>query len=209
MKAIRLILLMLFILISFPLRPAEQADPLDMDNVCYQEESVDKELDSLRKEEIKLYTKQLKELECKNINIPKFERIIAYNESRGDQYAINRLGYIGKYQFSMKTLDLLLSKNYLTPRGMTNKQEFLESTWHQRRALVALMYDNMKLAEKNGLPEYINKDVGGVKITYEGILSASHLRGHYSVKKYLRSNGMINDKDANGTSVKDYLKIMI
>lgn len=54
--------------------------------------------------------------------------------------------------------------------------------------------------------KYNNTVVDNVNITWTGMLAAAHLKGAKSVKEFLNSNGKTNPKDANGASVKFYLK---
>ena len=56
---------------------------------------------------------------------------------------------------------------------------------------------------------YSNRYLSNVFITESGIIAAAHLSGPGNVKKYLRSHCDINldKKDANGTSISDYLRI--
>jgi len=69
-----------------------------------------------------------------------------------------------------------------------------------------------KLINRNALllnyyiATYNGKTIIGIKITAAGILAGAHLGGHSSVKKFLKSNGKINKKDANGTTIGMYLK---
>lgn len=120
-------------------------------------------------------------------------------ESNHDYHVINRLGYLGKYQFHKTTLERI---------GFNDDQikDFIDSPELQETAMIKLTIYNNDYILKNKLNIYINKKVGGVKITQEGMLAAAHLRGPYAVKRYLRSNGKVNLDDANGTTVKDYLK---
>ena len=47
--------------------------------------------------------------------------------------------------------------------------------------------------------------INGTEITESGILAAAHLSGPGNVKKYLRSDGKNNLKDAFGTSISKYM----
>ena len=52
----------------------------------------------------------------------------------------------------------------------------------------------------------VGKTINGIQITESGILAAAHLGGAGSVKRYLRSNGVLNPSDALGSSVQYYMK---
>ena len=56
---------------------------------------------------------------------------------------------------------------------------------------------------------YSNRYLGGVYVSESGIIAAAHLSGPGNVKKYLRSHcdASLNKKDANGTSISDYMRI--
>ena len=59
------------------------------------------------------------------------------------------------------------------------------------------------------IKKYSNKSLGDLLITESGILAAAHLSGPGNVKKFLRNKGItdFNKKDANGTSISDYIRI--
>jgi hypothetical protein len=56
---------------------------------------------------------------------------------------------------------------------------------------------------------YSDRYLGNIYVSESGIIAAAHLSGPGNVKKYLRShcNPDLDKKDANGTSISDYLKI--
>ena len=56
---------------------------------------------------------------------------------------------------------------------------------------------------------YSNRYLNGTYISESGIIAAAHLSGPGNVKKFLRShcNPDLNKRDANGTSISDYLNI--
>lgn len=58
-----------------------------------------------------------------------------------------------------------------------------------------------------GLDKYEGQTVGGVTVTRDGLKAGIHLAGVGGVKATLESGGAVNPKDANGTSVLDYLKL--
>ena len=122
---------------------------------------------------------------------------IGFKESRNNYNAINKYGYLGKYQFG---------KSALKDLGLNNvsKSDFLKNHDLQERAFEALLSIN-----KYRLRKYLKhegKTINGIKVTESGMLAASHLVGANSVKKWLRSNGKKNRADANGTTVEHYMK---
>ena len=124
-------------------------------------------------------------------------------ESNDNHKVVNRFGYMGKYQFGKSTLKLLVRKGYLEPVDYT---EFLNDVTLQEKAMDALIKCNKIYIYKNKLNLYIGKKINTTKITMNGLLAASHLVGPFAVRRFLETDGRVNKKDGNGTSVVDYLK---
>lgn len=124
-----------------------------------------------------------------------FLQSIGARESSNNYKAINKFGYLGKYQFGRKTL------NSLGYRNITNSQ-FLNSPRIQEEAMFKLLVHNNTVL-KNEIGRYSGKVVYGVQITPSGLLAAAHLGGPSSVKKFLRTG--VNFKDGLGTGIKDYM----
>lgn len=145
---------------------------------------------------------------------PKFKHKMGILESGGRYDIVNRLGYIGKYQFSRRTLRRLIRKGYLE----ADKEEiknFRNDPDLQERAMDALITANLSTLRNYKLAKYVGTDVNGVKITLEGMLAASHLLGPYAVKHYVTTgsletiyvNGVkVAKQDANGTCITTYLR---
>jgi len=145
---------------------------------------------------------------------PLFKSKMGHLESGGNYMAINKYGYLGKYQFSRRTLRRLVKKGYL---NLTKDEikKFRELPHVQELAMDALIRANFETLNNWKLNKYVGKTVGGVKITVEGMLAASHLLGPYAVKHYLQTNGsmdnvtvggvIVRKYDANGTSLKKYM----
>lgn len=118
-------------------------------------------------------------------------------ESNNDYTKVNKWGYLGKYQFSKRTL-----------RGLGYKvkpEVFLNNPQLQEQAVMDLLIDNKRVMKKH-IIKYTGKTINNIKITESGILAATHLVGPRAVKRYLKSNGKRIKKDALGTSVEDYMK---
>lgn len=131
---------------------------------------------------------------------------MALLESNNNYNAVNRYGYLGKYQFSRATLRGLKSQGYL---DITEQQivDFKSNVLIQERAMKALITHNLNYLSRKGMFKYIGREIGGVKITVNGLLAASHLVGPYGATQFVKSGGKINKKDGNGTSAKDYMKV--
>ncbi len=125
-----------------------------------------------------------------------FKEALGFKESRGDYHIVNDYGYMGKYQFSRATLQML---------GFRNTENFLFDTRQQEAAFLAYTSLN-KWVLRRDIERYAGKTIGGVKVTESGILAAAHLAGAGNVKKFLRSGGENGFSDANGTSIRYYLK---
>lgn len=125
-----------------------------------------------------------------------FKEALAFKESRGSYSIINPYGYMGKYQFGESTLRII---------GIHDPATFLNDTRQQEAAFNAYASLNKWVLRKD-IERYAGKTIGGVKVTESGILAAAHLAGAGNVKKFLRSAGTNGFSDANGTSIRNYLK---
>ncbi len=125
-----------------------------------------------------------------------FKEALGFKESRGNYQIVNDYGYMGKYQFSRATLRMM---------GLKDTDNFLSNTRQQEAAFLAYTSLN-KWVLRNDIKRYAGKTVGGVKVTESGILAAAHLAGAGNVQKFLRSAGENGFEDANGTTIRYYLK---
>lgn len=125
-----------------------------------------------------------------------FREALAFKESRGDYFSTNTLGYLGKYQFGIGTLQLM---------GVYNATKFLANPELQERVFESNLARNKWILRKD-IPRFVGRRINGVEITESGILAAAHLSGPGNVKKFLRSNGAHDVSDAFGTSITHYLK---
>jgi len=125
-----------------------------------------------------------------------FKEALGFKESRGNYHIVNDYGYMGKYQFSRATLRMM---------GFKNTENFLYNTQQQEAAFFAYTSLNKWVLRKD-IKRYAGKTVGGVKVTESGILAAAHLAGAGNVKKFLRSAGENGFSDANGASIRYYLR---
>ncbi len=125
-----------------------------------------------------------------------FKEALAFKESQGRYTVINKLGYLGKYQFGKSTLRRF--KIY-------NSQKFLKNPPLQERAFTALCKVNKWILRRD-ISRFTGKKIHGIVITESGILAAAHLAGAGNVKKFLRSYGTFRFKDSFGTSITSYMK---
>lgn len=129
------------------------------------------------------------------IGLNQFKSILAFKESSNNPLAVGRNHYRGLYSFGISAAkDVNVSYDSL----------FIPK-WSDT-ALVRYMRLNWKYLK--GYHHYEGRTINNIKVTKAGMLAGAHLKGHIWVKKWLKSNGRINGKDLNGTSVKDYVKLM-
>lgn len=126
-----------------------------------------------------------------------FKEALAFKESQGKYEVVNKLGYLGKYQFGRTTLERF--KIYDT-------KGFLQDPDLQEKAFKALCAVNKWILRKD-IQRSVGKKINGILITESGILAAAHLSGAGNVKKFLRSNGNTSFSDAFGTSIENYMEL--
>ena len=125
-----------------------------------------------------------------------FKEALAFKESQGDYFTINALGYLGKYQFGIGTLQLM---------GVYNATRFINDPRLQEKAFHTNIARNKWILRRD-IKRFTGKRIGGVQVTESGILAAAHLAGAGNVKKFLRSYGEYNVSDEFGTSIAYYMR---
>tara|TARA_R100001591_G_scaffold110036_1_gene120719 strand:+ start:2013 stop:2603 length:591 start_codon:yes stop_codon:yes gene_type:complete len=149
-------------------------------------------------ETIPLVLKEVKinpiEIEIKANNHAAFLDAIGFRESTNNYKAVNKLGYLGKYQFGKETLRAI---------GISaSKQEFLNTPSIQEEAMHLLLTHNRKNL-KRFIKKYNGKTLHGVYVTESGILAAAHLGGAGNVRKWFRKGE--DFKDGYGTTITSYM----
>lgn len=125
-----------------------------------------------------------------------FKEALAFRESRGNYFTINTLGYLGKYQFGIGTLQLI---------GVYNATRFLNDPVLQEQAFHANIARNKWILRRD-IERFVGKNIGGIEITESGMLAAAHLAGPGNVKRYLRTWGAFDVADSYGTHLSKYMK---
>jgi hypothetical protein len=125
-----------------------------------------------------------------------FKEALAFKESSGNYFVTNTLGYLGKYQFGVGTLQLM---------GVYNATSFLNDPILQEKVFETNIARNKWILRKD-IQKYTGKKIQGVEITESGLLAAAHLAGPGNVIKYLRSLGKSNTKDAYGATISKYIQ---
>ena len=128
-----------------------------------------------------------------------FKEFLGFFESGSDYNKINRFGYLGKYQFGKGTLKIY---------GVSDLNNFIKSPELQERVFLMNVKRNKWILRRE-IKKYSNIFLGDLYISESGILAAAHLCGPGNVKKFLRNKASkdFNKKDANGTSISDYIRI--
>lgn len=125
-----------------------------------------------------------------------FKEALAFKESQGRYGVTNTLGYMGKYQFGLSTLNLM---------GVFDADVFLNDPQLQEKAFEANIARNKWILRRD-IKRFNGKRIRGTVITESGILAAAHLAGAGNVKKYLRSYGKNDVADAYGSNISYYMK---
>ena len=128
-----------------------------------------------------------------------FKEFLGFFESGSDYNKINRFGYLGKYQFGKGTLKIY---------GVSDLNNFINSPELQEKVFLMNVKRNKWILRRE-IKKYSNIFLGDLYISESGILAAAHLSGPGNVKKFLRNKASkdFNKKDANGTSISDYIRI--
>ena len=116
-------------------------------------------------------------------------------ESGNDYTKVNELGYMGRYQFGLSTIQTLGYRN------LTKKQFINNPSLQDTMMIKNLRYNKRRL--KKYIKNWNGKTRFGIKITESGMLAAAHLAGQGNVKKFL--NNGFNPSDINGTKLSKYL----
>ena len=131
-----------------------------------------------------------------NNGLERFRKLLAQAESGYKPDEISTSGYYrGLYQ---------IGKAAAQDAGVC--YDSLLDSCYSEMALLKVMQRNKELL--GDYSHYLGKEIDSIKVTEAGILAAAHLRGHVYARKWLETNGRINGKDANGTSVRDYMELM-
>lgn len=152
-----------------------------------------------------------------NLDKDKFLKSLSNSESSGEYNIANKYKYVGKYQFgrialkeigySNEKINLILNSIYFSKKE--NKWRFETKYFtpkEQEEAIDIFMSRLEQIYLKNEIKYYVGKKINGIKITKCGLLAGAHLGGASNVKKFLKTSGNINKKDAFNTSIGDYMK---
>lgn len=136
-----------------------------------------------------------------------FMGVMAERESNNTPTIVNRYGYLGKYQFSPKTLWALGRRFKVT------REEFLGTEALQDSAMVVYLQDN-RLTIQDLIVRFDGKWYQGIYITESGLLAGAHLVGPSGLRAWLDPTFTITRRgrqirprthDGNGTRVQEYI----
>lgn len=140
-------------------------------------------------------------------NLYVFMDSMAMRESNNTPQAVNRYGYMGKYQFGPKTLWALGRRFQVT------KDEFLGNVALQDSAMVEYLKDNRSTI-RDLVIQYNGRWYNGIYITESGLLAGAHLVGPHGLRAFfdpsyrIRRNGReVRPRtfDGNGIDVQEYI----
>lgn len=129
------------------------------------------------------------------MTLNEFKETLGYYESNCIYNIENIYGFKGKYQFS----DYMIR----TFTGIS-PTKFLQNKEIQEEAMRSVVSHYIHFILYKGYDKYINKEVGGVTVTLEGLLLGCHFSPLY-LDMWLRSNGSIN-RDDGYITIGDYIK---
>jgi len=138
-------------------------------------------------------------------------------ESRGNYKAVNKDGFLGKYQMGEEAL---IDAGYYTKDGtkkndwggtwtgkdgVTSKNDFLNNAQAQENAIHSYIDKQWSYITYYDLNFYIGDTINGTEITKSGLIAGAHLVGIGGLKRYLESDGKNNVRDRNGTPISSYI----
>lgn len=143
------------------------------------------------------------------IDYPAYAQQIGQRESGGNYQAVNRIGYLGKYQFGAPALqDMGLVRSGTTMRGLDDpsnwtieggKQAFLTNPQLQEDTMVRYTNQNFRALIRLGV---INNQSSNEQIA--GYLAAAHLLGPGGARNLAQGR---DGADAFGTSGSSYYRL--
>ena len=132
----------------------------------------------------------------------RFINDLGHNESLNNWRCINCIGCFGEWQFAESTLHTLGYKS-ITLKKFRKEPEIFPREM-QRHVLESLIKVNLALLKD--YDHFIGDTIKGVIVTKSGLIAAAHLGGAGTTRRFLKTHGVVNRKDALGTSIHDYLR---
>ena len=130
-------------------------------------------------------------------DILRFLEAIALFESNNRYDVVNSYGFLGRYQFSPRTIKHL---GY----DILN-EDFLRNKRLQDEIMLAYMRENY-VSLRPYIEEYNNTNYKGMYITTSSILAGAHFAGAMGMKRFLLNKlDSIGTVDANGMTLRKYM----
>ena len=130
-------------------------------------------------------------------DILRFLEAIALFESNNRYDVVNSYGFLGRYQFSPRTIKHL---GY----DVLN-EDFLRNKRLQDEIMLAYMRENY-ISLRPYIDEYNNTNYKGMYITTSSILAGAHFAGAMGMKRFLLNKlDSIGTVDANGMTLRKYM----
>ena len=130
-------------------------------------------------------------------DILRFLEAIALFESNNRYDVVNSYGFLGRYQFSPRTIKHL---GY----DILN-EDFLRNNRLQDEIMLAYMRENY-VSLRPYIEEYNNTNYKGMYITTSSILAGAHFAGAGGMKRFLLNKlDSIGTVDANGMTLRKYM----
>ena len=130
-------------------------------------------------------------------DILRFLEAIALFESNNRYDVVNSYGFLGRYQFSPRTIKHL---GY----DVLN-EDFLRNARLQDEIMLAYMRENY-VSLRPYIEEYNNTNYKGMYITTSSILAGAHFAGAMGMKRFLLNKlDSIGTVDANGMTLRKYM----
>ena len=130
-------------------------------------------------------------------DILRFLEAIALFESNNRYDVVNSYGFLGRYQFSPRTIKHL---GY----DILN-EDFLRNNRLQDEIMLAYMRENY-VSLRPYIEEYNNTNYKGMYITTSSILAGAHFAGAMGMKRFLLNKlDSIGTVDANGMTLRKYM----
>ena len=145
--------------------------------------------------------KEIKVEECSCYLSEAYIKTLAYHESRNVVDTINKLGYIGLFQFGQSAINHL-KLGFTVDEFKKNPKIFPR---HKQISSLKKYTNYNKRILRNYIAKYKNTYFNGVYITEHGILAAAHLSGAEGVKRFFNEGYVAMDK--NGTTIIKYLEL--
>jgi len=139
---------------------------------------------------------------------------LAMRESSNNQFAENRLHYLGLYQVGEPALEdagyyikngvHIWGGKWLGKNDINSKDDFLNNKQVQEIAI--RHYHSLIWWYLRDYHDMVESLINDIKISKAGMIAYSHLVGVGSLKHFIDSNGQEDTEDGNGVYGSDYLE---